>query len=287
MSELKLPALVKTGSLGAYINSVNAIPMLSAERERELALAYRERNDLEAARELVLAHLRFVVRMAYGYDGYGLPLADLVQEGNVGLMKALKRYDPNQRARFLTFAAHWIRAEIIEYVVRNWRLVKIATTKAQRKLFFNLRRARSQLGRIDDAEAKRIAADLNVDVDELRDMERRFNEGESSLDAPVNNENDEGEGLPVVHYLPAADSDPAREVESEDWRSLSSAKLASALEGLDDRQRDIIQRRWLSEKRETLGALAKKHRVSIERVRQLEQGALQKLRAGMSDFIDV
>ena len=286
MSDLKLPILVKTGSLGAYISSVNAIPMLSAERERELAIAYRERNDIQAARELVLAHLRFVVRMAYGYDGYGLPLADLVQEGNIGLMKALKRYDPNQKARFLTFATHWIRSEIMDYIVRNWRMVKIATTKAQRKLFFNLRRARSQLARLGDEEAQRIAADLNVDVKELRHMERRFNEGEASLDAPMGDSDDGGQALPRVNYLPASDSDPASNLEREDWERSSHARLSQLLEELDERQRDIIRQRWLGEKRATLQVLADKYGVSVERIRQLEQGALKKLRVGMDDFAD-
>jgi RNA polymerase sigma-32 factor len=268
------------GSLDAYLERVSRIPILSRDQERELAEAFRSRDDLAAARQLVLAHLRFVVHIARGYSGYGLPVGDLIQEGNVGLMKAVKRFDPAQNVRLVSFAVHWIRAEIHEYVLRNWRLVKIATTKAQRKLFFNLRRLKKNLGWLSAEETAAVARDLGVTPGEVTEMEQRLAARDMSFDpAP---ETDEEEAYSPAAYLRSPGADPAELVESADSEDESEARLHGALERLDARSRDIVQRRWMNEGKATLHQLAKKYGVSAERIRQIEASALGKLRGLMA-----
>jgi RNA polymerase sigma-32 factor len=266
------------GSLDHYIQQVNAVPMLSAEEEQALATRLREDNDLEAARMLVLANLRFVVHIARGYMGYGLPLGDLVQEGNVGLMKAVRRFDPDVGVRLVSFAVHWIRAEIHEYVLRNWRLVKVATTKAQRKLFFNLRKAKERLGWLSADETKAIADDLGVSTRDVTEMERRLSGYDLSYD-PSPAEDDE---YSPSNYLPSPEQDPAEAVEKSDFDSANHANLVLAMDGLDDRSRNIVERRWLTEEKSTLHELAAEYDVSAERIRQIEVAAIAKLRAAMA-----
>jgi RNA polymerase sigma-32 factor len=264
------------GSLDAYIQAVGQVPMLSQAEEAALARRLRDNGDLDAARELVLSQLRFVVHIARGYMGYGLPLGDLVQEGNVGLMKAVKRFDPDVGVRLVSFAVHWIRAEIHEYVLRNWRLVKVATTKAQRKLF-NLRRAKKHLGWLSSAEREVIAQDLGVTAREVGEMEQRLSGQDVTFD-PVPDADDESTYAPAM-YLAAEGSDPADAFEANDWREQGAERLHEALDGLDRRSREILEARWLSEKKTTLQVLAKRHGVSAERIRQIEQNALKTLRA--------
>src|ERR1700682_2113593 len=268
------------GSLDAYLDRVGRIPVLTREEERELAESFRFREDLGAARQLVLSHLRFVVHIARGYSGYGLPVGDLIQEGNVGLMKAVKRFDPSQNVRLVSFAVHWIRAEIHEYVLRNWRLVKIATTKAQRKLFFNLRRLKKNLTWLSAEETAAVARDLGVTVAEVTEMEKRLAARDLSFDpAP---DADEEEAYSPAAYLPAPDADPAGQVEEAESADDSTDRLHGALSGLDVRSRDIVQRRWMSEDKATLHQLADKYGVSAERIRQIESSALGKLRGLMA-----
>ena len=266
------------GSLDHYIQAVRAVPVLSKEEEFDLATRLRENNDLEAAQRLILSHLRFVVHIARGYTGYGLPLGDLVQEGNVGLMKAVKRFDPKVGVRLVSFAVHWIRAEIHEYVLKNWRLVKVATTKAQRKLFFNLRKAKSSLGWLSHDETQAVAEDLGVSPGEVTRMERRLSGRDVSFDGSPT---EEDEYAPVA-YLPSPDSDPADAVEEADWQNDSRRRLGRALAALDDRSRDIVQRRWLEEKKATLHELAAEYNVSAERIRQVEANAMRKLRGSIA-----
>ncbi|HXN10956.1 MAG TPA: RNA polymerase sigma factor RpoH [Steroidobacteraceae bacterium] len=265
------------GSFDAYLDRVSRIPVLSRERERELAEKFRGDNDLGSARELVLSHLRFVVHIARGYNGYGLPINDLVQEGNIGLMKAVKRFDPAMGVRLVSFAVHWIRAEIHEYVLRNWRLVKVATTKAQRKLFFNLRRLKKNLAWLSAEETRAVAADLGVTAAEVNEMERRLSARDLSFD--LGTDADEEDGYGPASYLPAPDADPAQLVEAEEWSSSSSEQLAAALERLDDRSRAILRRRWMSEDKATLHDLAEEYGVSAERIRQIEAVAITRLRS--------
>jgi RNA polymerase sigma-32 factor len=268
------------GSLDAYLERVSRIPVLSREDERALAEHFRSEGDLEAARQLVLSHLRFVVHVARGYSGYGLPVGDLIQEGNVGLMKAVKRFDPSLNVRLVSFAVHWIRAEIHEYVLRNWRLVKIATTKAQRKLFFNLRRLKKNLSWLSAEETLAVARDLGVSPGEVTEMEKRLAARDLSFDpAP---EADDEELYSPAAYLPAPDADPAEEVEDAESADDSSERLRGALSRLDARSRDIVQRRWMSEDKATLHELAGKYGVSAERIRQIESSALGKLRGMMA-----
>ena len=267
------------GSLDAYLERVSRIPVLSREEERALADRFRRDNDLSAARHLVLSHLRFVVHIARGYGGYGLPIGDLIQEGNVGLMKAVKRFDPSMNVRLVSFAVHWIRAEIHEYVLRNWRLVKIATTKAQRKLFFNLRKLKKNLAWLTAEETAAVARDLGVSVGEVTEMEKRLAARDLSFD-PTPEADDEDVFSPAT-YLPAADSDPAESVETAEWESDSSDRLRGALDSLDARSRDILQRRWMTDDKATLHELADKYGVSAERIRQIESNALGKLRGLM------
>ena len=266
------------GSLDHYIQAVRAVPVLSKEEEFDLATRLHEDDDLEAAQLLILSHLRFVVHIARGYTGYGLPLGDLVQEGNVGLMKAVKRFDPNVGVRLVSFAVHWIRAEIHEYVLKNWRLVKVATTKAQRKLFFNLRKAKTRLGWLSNEETQAVAEDLGVSPSEVTRMERRLSGRDVSYDGSPT---DEDEYAPVA-YLPSPDSDPADVVEQADWQNDSRRRLGRALAALDDRSRDIVQRRWLVEKKATLHQLAAEYKVSAERIRQIEANAMRKLKGSIA-----
>jgi RNA polymerase sigma-32 factor len=268
------------GSLDAYLERVSRIPVLTREEERALAERFRSQDDLAAARELVLAHLRFVVHIARGYSGYGLPVGDLIQEGNVGLMKAVKRFDPALNVRLVSFAVHWIRAEIHEYVLRNWRLVKIATTKAQRKLFFNLRRLKKNLTWLSAEETAAVARDLGVSEAEVSEMEKRLAARDMSFDpAP---DADEEELYSPASFLPAPDADPAEQVEEAESADDSSERLQGALERLDPRSRDIVQRRWMSDDKATLHELAGKYGVSAERIRQIESSALGKLRGLMA-----
>ena len=274
---LQLPATsLPVGNLAAYRQAVFSLPMLSAEKERELAERYRNEHDLDAAWELVTAHLRFVVRVARGYDGYGLQQADLIQEGNIGLMKAVKRFDPNVGVRLVSFAVHWVRAEIHEFILRNWRIVKVATTKAQRKLFFNLRSSRKRLGWMSRAEVEDIAADLGVEPRVVVEMEQRLSAHDASYD-PLIEHDSENERPAPSGYLQDLRFEPAAQVEDDDWMAHSEAKLADALEALDDRSRSIVARRWLAERKVTLQALADEYGVSAERIRQIEKNALKKL----------
>ncbi len=270
------------GSLDAYIDTVSRIPVLAREEEVRLAKRYRDEGDLEAARELVLSHLRFVVHIARGYSGYGLPIGDLVQEGNVGLMKAVKRFDPTVGVRLVSFAVHWIRAEIHEYVLRNWRLVKIATTKAQRKLFFNLRKAKKNLAWLSAEETRAVARDLGVTPAEVSQMEQRLAARDVAFDPAPDADEEDGTYTPAA-YLPAPDADPAVAVERDQWEGASSMRLKHALATLDERSRAIVQRRWLvDEGKATLHELAAEFSVSAERIRQIEANALKKLRAAMA-----
>jgi RNA polymerase sigma-32 factor len=273
---LSLPMPSAVGSIDSYITSVKAFPVLTQEEEFELASRFRRDNDLDAARALVLSHLRVVVSVARGYAGYGLPHADLIQEGNIGLMKAVKRYDPDRGVRLVSFALHWIRAEMHEYVLRNWRMVKIATTKAQRKLFFNLRSMKSGLEALRPQEVKRIAQELNVSERDVVEMETRFGNHESSLDPEVS---DDEQGFAPISYL-AADScyEPDQILEQAEFEKLESAGLKLALDSLDERSRRIIQARWLNpENAATLHDLAAEFNVSAERIRQIEQKAMSKM----------
>jgi len=278
--QLSLP--MPAGSLEAYQQAVNSIPMLSADEERELAERYRRHRDLDAAWRLVMSHLRFVVRIARSYSGYGLPQADLIQEGNIGLMKAVKRYDPDWGVRLVSFAVHWIRAEIHEYILRNWRIVKVATTKAQRKLFFNLRSAKKRLGWMSRAEVEEVAGDLGVSAADVLEMEKRLNAHDAAFDVPVDAEtSEEHERSAPVGYLADLRFDPASEVEDEEWSEYSAGQLQNALARLDDRSREIVNQRWLQEERATLQELAEHYGVSAERIRQLEKNAMGKLKASL------
>lgn len=274
--------LVPGGDLSAYIQAVGSIPVLSVERERELAEDLHDHGNLEAARELVMSHLRFVVHIAKSYSGYGLPQADLIQEGNVGLMKAVKRFDPSKGVRLVSFAVHWIKAEIHEYVLRNWRIVKVATTKAQRKLFFNLRSAKKQLAWLSNDEANAVAADLGVDVNEVRRMEGRLSSVDVAFDAS-DSDDDSSSYVAPVHYLEDRSQDPAALLEADNWEESNHQSLVQALEGLDERSRDILQSRWLTENKATLHDLADRYGVSAERIRQLEKAAMKKLKMAMEE----
>ncbi len=268
------------GSLDAYIQAVGSIDVLSKEDEQSLATRFRDEEDLEAARELVMAHLRFVVHIAKGYTGYGLPLNDLIQEGNVGLMKAVKRFDPSYDVRLVSFAVHWIRAEIHEFVLKNWRIVKVATTKAQRKLFFNLRKKKKTLAWLSAAETEAVAEDLGVSTKEVTEMEKRLHSRDAIFD-PTPDLDDERNFTPAA-YLPAPDSDPAKQVETADFNEDATTRMTAALNILDDRARRIIEARWLTESKMTLHELADEYGISAERIRQLEANAIKKLRNAMA-----
>ena len=270
------------GSLDAYVERVSGIPVLSREEELELAKRFHDHQDLDAARLLVLSHLRFVVHIARGYMGYGLPVADLIQEGNVGLMKAVKRFDPDMGVRLVSFAIHWIRAEIHEYVIRNWRLVRVATTKAQRKLFFNLRRLKKNLAWLSDEETNAVAGELGVEPREVREMEQRLAARDLSFDPAPDADEEEGVGSPSL-YLPSPDLDPAAAVEQAEWEGSVSDSLVAAMGELDERSRAVIRARWLTDDKRTLQDLAEEYGVSAERIRQIEATAIGKLRAAMAD----
>ena len=274
-------ALIPQGSLEGYIQAVNSIPVLSAEEERELAMRLQQGGDLEAARQLVMSHLRFVVHVAKSYSGYGLPQADLVQEGNIGLMKAVKRFDPSVGVRLVSFTVHWIKAEIHEYVLRNWRMVKVATTKAQRKLFFNLRKSKKRLGWLNHEEVQAVAADLGVSAADVTEMEARMSNYDQAFDL-VGDDEDEG-GFAPVHYLEDKSSDLAATIENDNWDSHATRRLSAAMATLDERSQHIIRARWLDEEsKTTLQELADNYGVSAERVRQLEKNALKKLKDAMA-----
>ena len=274
------PVPMPVGSLEAYVQTVNRFPLLTAEEERSLALRFRQHDDLDAARQLVLSHLRLVVAVARGYLGYGLPHADLIQEGNIGLMKAVKRFDPERNVRLVSFAIHWIKAEIHEYVLRNWRLVKVATTKAQRKLFFNLRSMKSGLAPLSSDEVARVAGELRVKPEEVTEMETRLGGREIAFDAAGD---DDEEAYAPVHYLVAdPDAEPSRVLEAEEQERGKTENLKSALAVLDPRSRRIIESRWLREKDAlTLHDLAAEFKVSAERIRQIEAKALATMRKAL------
>ncbi len=267
------------GSLDSYIHAVGAIPVLSKEDEQALSHRFNEQEDLDAARELVMAHLRFVVHIAKGYTGYGLPLGDLIQEGNVGLMKAVKRFDPDYGVRLVSFAVHWIRAEIHEFVLKNWRIVKVATTKAQRKLFFNLRKNKKSLAWLSHAETLAVADDLGVTPKEVTEMERRLSARDAIFD-PAPDADDEHAFTPAA-YLPSPNADPAELVEKSDWHDNATTKMTDAMQDLDERSQDILRSRWLTDTKMTLHELADRYGVSAERIRQVEANAIKKLRAAI------
>tara|TARA_B100000989_G_scaffold34067_1_gene21701 strand:- start:462 stop:1322 length:861 start_codon:yes stop_codon:yes gene_type:complete len=267
----------------SYLSSVHSIPILTKEEEQELALKLYEEDDLDAARQLVIHHLRFVVHIARSYQGYGLPLGDIIQEGNVGLMKAVDKYDPHRGVKVVSFAVHWIKAEIHEYILKNWRLVKIATTKAQRKLFFNLRSKKKSLDWLTKDEAEKIASDLNVEVKDVLHMENRLSSNDSSFDSPVPSGDDE-EIMSPSQYLEDKRYDPEVIVASEQAEQLNKEDLFSALKTLDDRSKDILSRRYLADNKSTLHDLADEYKVSAERIRQIENAALKKLKTLMVDF---
>ncbi len=279
---LDLPVPTTAGSLESYIEIVNRVPLLSLEREQDLARRYRDHEDLDAARELVLAHLRFVVKVARGYRGYGLATGDLVQEGNIGLMKAVKRFDPDVGVRLVSFAVHWIKAEIHEFILRNWRIVKVATTKAQRKLFFNLRGAKKALGWLGANERAAIADDLDVEALDVETMEQRLSAHDLAFDGYTDNDED-GDFAPAG-YLPDRRFEPAAVFEREQTSAMQHEKLGAALSALDPRSRDIVVSRWLEEPKATLHDLADRYGVSAERIRQLEKTAFAKIRKAMPEF---
>lgn len=274
--DLRLPV----SSLDAYLLYINRIPMLSAEEEHDLAVRLQTGNDLEAAKRLILAHLRYVARVAKGYLGYGLPLADLIQEGNIGLMKAVKRFDHTKGARMVTFAMHWIKAEIHEYILRNWRIVKVATTKAQRKLFFNLRNMKQRLGWMTQQEVNDVAKDLGVKPETVREMEMRMSSTDSPFDG-YDDDSDDRSNFSPAGYLEDNRYNPARQTENSDWTDQANEGIYHALEKLDERSQEIIRARWLNDDKLTLQDLADKYQISAERVRQLEKNAMKKLRAAV------
>lgn len=280
---LSLPLNASLGSLDDYLAAVGKVPRLEAEEEQALAVRFRENGDLEAARQLVMANLRFVAHVARGYMGYGLPLPDLIQEGNIGLMKAVKRFDPGMGVRLVSFAVHWIKAEIHEYIIQNWRIVKIATTKPQRKLFFNLRKHKTHLGWLTPEEANTVADELGVDVQSVYEMEGRLSSQDVAFDAPEDADEGERDMASPVHYLRQANADPADLLEEDDWGDYKQQSLIRAISELDDRSQDIVRSRWLSEEKLTLHDLAARYNVSAERIRQLENTAMKRIRRAMED----
>lgn len=277
---IAIPANLSVGSFDNFLNSVSQWPQLTAEQEYELAVRYHEQGDLDAARTLVMSNLRFVAHVARGYKGYGLPLADVMQEGNVGLMKAVKRFDPSKGVRLVSFAIHWIKAEIHEYVIKNWRIVKVATTKSQRKLFFNLRKSKKDLCWLTQDEAKVIAEDLNVDIKTVYEMEERLDSRDLAFDMPSDDSSEDNISSPV-NYLEHKHADPALLLEKEDWKDHEEDLLTKAMSQLDQRSQDILKSRWLSESKATLHDLAARYNVSAERIRQLEKNAMKKLKASV------
>lgn len=272
---------VSAGSLESYVQSVHELPVLSVEEEKGYAVRLVEQGDLEAARKLVMHNLRFVIKVARGYSGYGLPLADLIQEGNVGLMKAVKRFDPDVNVRLVSFAVHWIRAEIHEFILRNWKVVKVATTKAQRKLFFNLRSSKKRLGWLNSAEVNDIATDLGVTSKDVMEMEKRMSGQDISFDLSPGQEDDDNAYTPSQYLLSTESQDPAEMLEAQDWEEHTQNRFNMALAELDDRSKDILSSRWLEDNKSTLQDLADKYGVSAERIRQLEFAAINKLKSGV------
>ena len=279
--DMQSMALVPQGSIEAYIQGVNSIPMLTAEQEKELGERLQNEGDVDAARQLIMSHLRFVVHVARGYAGYGLSQADLIQEGNIGLMKAVKRFNPAVGVRLVSFAVHWVKAEIHEFVLRNWRVVKVATTKAQRKLFFNLRKSKKRLGWFTSAEVKTVAETLGVSTKDVVEMESRMSYSDQAFDLYADDDSDKDSGsmsFSPAQYLEDNASDVAQQVERENWDKSASQRLTNAISELDDRSQDIVKSRWLAEDKATLQYLANRYGVSAERVRQLEKNAMKKLR---------
>jgi RNA polymerase sigma-32 factor len=274
---LALPINLSVGTFDSYLSLIAQMPKLTVEEEHELAVRYRDHGDLLAARELVMSNLRFVAHVARGYAGYGLPMADIVQEGNIGLMKAVKRFDPDMGVRLVSFAVHWIKAEIHEFVIKNWRIVKIATTKAQRKLFFNLRKMKTDLTHLSAEDAEAIAASLDVDVKTVYEMEMRLDGRDVGLEPNPDDSSEEQNFAPIA-YLEQLGADPAVQLEKSDWEESKEEKLMSAMANLDERSRDILASRWLMEEKATLHELAERYQVSAERIRQLEQNAMKKLK---------
>ncbi|EKO4007178.1 RNA polymerase sigma factor RpoH [Vibrio fluvialis] len=277
-------ALVSQDSLDSYIRSVNSYPMLTAEEEREMAERLHYSGDIEAAKGLILSHLRFVVHVARGYSGYGLPMADLVQEGNIGLMKAVKRFNPDVGVRLVSFAVHWIKAEIHEYVLRNWRIVKIATTKAQRKLFFNLRKSKKRLGWFNNGEVETVARELGVEPSEVREMESRLAAQDAAFEMSNDDDDNPNAYTAPMLYLEDKHSDLAENVEAQNWEAHTNQRLALALSSLDERSQHIVRSRWLDDQKATLQELAEMYNVSAERIRQLEKNAMKKLKDAVGEF---
>jgi len=277
LKSMSMQLAVPTESLSAYIHAANDIPVLTVEEEQSLAERVQANEDLDAARRLIMSHLRFVVHVARGYGGYGLSQGDLIQEGNIGLMKAVKRFDPTRGVRLVSFAVHWIKAEIHEFILRNWRIVKVATTKAQRKLFFNLRRKKKRLGWFSDDEVKAVAKDLGVSTKDVLQMEARLSYQDNSFDGPDDDENDNAVPSPA-NYIVSAELNPEQTLVENDSRDRNTQSLHQALATLDDRSRDIVAKRWLSDDKTTLQELASTYSVSAERIRQLENNAMKKLK---------
>jgi RNA polymerase sigma-32 factor len=277
MTKALIPALQGAGNLDAYIRQINGIPVLTAEEERELALRLETQNDLEAAQQLIMSNLRFVVKIARGYSGYGLPLADLIQEGNIGLMKAVKRFSTTHEVRLISYAVHWIKSEIHEFVLRNWRIVKVATTKPQRKLFFKLRSSKQRLGWFSNDEVNDVAKTLGVKPETVLEMESRLSGSDVTFDPPTNDNDDEQHFTPAA-YLTDERADPSYQLEHDDTRSQELSLMADSLKTLDERSQDIINRRWLNEDKATLHELADEYKISAERIRQIEKNALNKMR---------
>jgi RNA polymerase sigma-32 factor len=281
MTTALIPALqnapLSAGNLEAYIRQIHTIPMLTAEEERELALRLEQQNDLEAAQQLIMSNLRFVVKIARGYSGYGLPLSDLIQEGNIGLMKAVKRFSASHEVRLISYAVHWIKSEIHEFVLRNWRIVKVATTKPQRKLFFKLRSSKNRLGWFTPEEVNDVAETLGVKPETVLEMESRLSGSDVTFDPPTNDNDDEHHFTPAA-YLSDESADPAHRLEHDDSHSQKLSLMSDSLQTLDERSKDIIQRRWLNEDKATLHELADEYQVSAERIRQIEKNALGRMR---------
>jgi len=279
---MQMQLAVPTGNISGYITTANSVPMLTAEEERALALDLQESGNVEAARKLILPHLRFVIHVARGYSGYGLNIADLIQEGNIGLMKAVKRFDPNVGVRLVSFAVHWIRAEMHEFILKNWRIVKVATTKAQRKLFFNLRKNKKRLGWFTNDEVQTVASELGVKPETVLEMETRLSSRDMAFDGYAD-EDDDSYYVAPSQYLEDMSDEPSKVLEAADWSDHNSKRLTNALGTLDDRSRDILNSRWLGEKKLTLHDLADRYSVSAERIRQLEKAAMQKMRTALMD----
>ena len=277
------PALSDTDGLDSYIRYANSLPMLSEEEELELAKALRYQQDLDAAQRLIVAHLRFVIKVARGFSGYGLPITDLIQEGNIGLMKAVKRFDPEMGVRLVSFAVHWIKAEMHEYILKNWRIVKIATTKSQRKLFFNLRSSKARLGWFTDEEVQSVAKELGVKPETVLEMEKRMNAYDMAFDAPIE-EGNKGRSYNPSMFLEDQSANPESLVENEDFEAKTQEKLQEAIDQLDDRSKGIIMSRWFADDKPTLHDLAAKYNLSAERVRQIEESAMHKLKKAVANL---